>query len=964
MASGIVSSSTNTSPIVITATAHGRTTGDLIAIGGMTSNMAANGAWIITVLTADTFSLNSSTGNGSGVEAGTWNTTISTISVTGATNASPIVISATSHGLSTGNFVRIGGVVGNEAANGVFSITVVNANSFSLDGSTGTGSYISGGEVVVVTSGVVTGATNADPVVITSAAHGLVTGDVIILTGAQGNTAANVDNSIIAFPITKIDANSFSLDSIAGNAAWTSGGDFVKLPSVNLNADATNGIRSSVTTSSGASNLVLLGDQSGVIPDGFLVQYSVMIGSAVLESGSGTYSASSNSIVRQAVSYNGGDNVSPVLLPSGAKSVFFVSGGGDPDPIIDDALLAGADLQRRQALAELARIEREMASLTRELFLNTTDAENFNRASMNEVSRLLAELRVRRERITVRYNITVPGVNPPPIPMPPPSGTTPGILPRGTGPTRAGVVTPGFVGAASIIIIGGIVIYRAINDPPAQEVQKVVQGVLSANPVVVNNDQDRQGVSDTIYFVPLGTLGNPADAAITLYHANGRNGASGWARRRIVGLGTAQGRSPMGLSISSQPRLPFQIDSTKIDPSTTTYSGLPADIFAYIPAYTDINSRTAQPQMFFLNWASPLARKFSTKGFGLAHSDPNSNNDVITLRTTDDWCTDDTIRGTVPNLYLYLGTIIPIANGRFCCLPNIRLMINQFNRIAYTDRINETTQSWLVNPEFHSNAIAPNRQFERMNPFGQGSSWTHFYADPFDTDPTLDSPYTNANSQFYIPSSSPYLRFGYAVSAFGGVEVNMSKRSLAKLVTNATNATPIVITCTGHGLSTGNVATIQLVRGNTSANGTRTITRINANSFSLDGSVGNGVFANPPGIVVPAASFGQFFDSSNDQNCNFANNDDQVGNIVGNLFNGRGPNPVQIIGELCPGLNSVSVYQRFTAAGMPSTFSDLGWGFFGGGVEPRLGRYGIDPNGNRRLANTPSFSGLTATGEC
>lgn len=65
--------------------------------------------------------------------------------ITGATNASPIVITCAAHGLTTGTLVTISGVLGNTAANGTFTATVVNANSFSLDGSTGNGAYTSGG---------------------------------------------------------------------------------------------------------------------------------------------------------------------------------------------------------------------------------------------------------------------------------------------------------------------------------------------------------------------------------------------------------------------------------------------------------------------------------------------------------------------------------------------------------------------------------------------------------------------------------------------------------------------------------------------------------------------------------------------------------------------------------------------------------------------------------------------------
>ena len=67
------------------------------------------------------------------------------VSITGATNASPIVITSTGHLLNTGDTISISGVVGNTAANGIFTITKVDANSFSLNGSTGNGAYSSGG---------------------------------------------------------------------------------------------------------------------------------------------------------------------------------------------------------------------------------------------------------------------------------------------------------------------------------------------------------------------------------------------------------------------------------------------------------------------------------------------------------------------------------------------------------------------------------------------------------------------------------------------------------------------------------------------------------------------------------------------------------------------------------------------------------------------------------------------------
>lgn len=72
-------------------------------------------------------------------------TPMDTGTVTDATNASPIVITSNAHGLQTGNVVKVKNVVGNTGANGTFAITRINANTFSLDGSTGNGAYVSGG---------------------------------------------------------------------------------------------------------------------------------------------------------------------------------------------------------------------------------------------------------------------------------------------------------------------------------------------------------------------------------------------------------------------------------------------------------------------------------------------------------------------------------------------------------------------------------------------------------------------------------------------------------------------------------------------------------------------------------------------------------------------------------------------------------------------------------------------------
>jgi hypothetical protein len=83
----------------------------------------------------------------------------------------------------------------------------------------GPSGFLTSGSCTFRNSGSITGATNASPIVVTSAAHGLTTGARVTITGVGGNTAANT-----TAVVTEINANTFSLDGVAGNGAYTSGG--------------------------------------------------------------------------------------------------------------------------------------------------------------------------------------------------------------------------------------------------------------------------------------------------------------------------------------------------------------------------------------------------------------------------------------------------------------------------------------------------------------------------------------------------------------------------------------------------------------------------------------------------------------------------------------------------------------------------------------------------------------------
>ncbi len=105
--------------------------------------------------------------------------------ITGATNASPIEITTSgAHLLTTGNNVTISCVEGNTAANGTWYITVTGGTTFTLDGSTGNGAYLTGGIMRSNTSGAADVPTNVYTGVVQSAwnaAGGVGTGTTITL---------------------------------------------------------------------------------------------------------------------------------------------------------------------------------------------------------------------------------------------------------------------------------------------------------------------------------------------------------------------------------------------------------------------------------------------------------------------------------------------------------------------------------------------------------------------------------------------------------------------------------------------------------------------------------------------------------------------------------------------------------------------------------------------------------------
>lgn len=102
--------------------------------------------------------------------------------------------------------------------------------------------------------------------------------------------------------------------------------------------------------------------------------------------------------------------------------------------------------------------------------------------------------------------------------------------------------------------------------------------------------------------------------------------------------------------------------------------------------------------------------------------------------------------------------------------------------------------------------------------------------------------------------------YGKGLEAFGNGTINWVSDPIKTYlidiaaygvqITNATNASPIVITAAAHGRSNGERVMISGVGGNTAANGLFTVANATTNTFELQGSTGNGAYASGGAVIA------------------------------------------------------------------------------------------------------------------
>ena len=185
---------------------------------------------------------------------GTYYSNMKATVISNASNTSPIIITTElPHNYNTGDLINIYDIKGNTIANNdpaiPWKITKTGNNTFSLNGSTGNGTYSN-------TSIAITNATNTNPIVITTAApHGLRDQQTVNVNSVLGNTAANGNWQIQVSDSTHFSLyiNSYLGFGVAGNGNYTGDGYALAggialtntgIPFIGLNIGLIDGINS------------------------------------------------------------------------------------------------------------------------------------------------------------------------------------------------------------------------------------------------------------------------------------------------------------------------------------------------------------------------------------------------------------------------------------------------------------------------------------------------------------------------------------------------------------------------------------------------------------------------------------------------------------------------------------------------------------------------------------------------
>jgi len=152
------------------------------------------------------------------------------VAITSSTDATPIVITATSHGLATGDLVQIYGHTTNVAANGIYKVTKVNANSYSIQ-NFNTGANIAGSGAGAGSGGVMV---KAPKILLTTDWANV---ELSVVTSGSFNGTFKIAGSL-GIPVTTASGK-YSEDTPNFGATVSASNPYTFLQIVNLDTGAT-----------------------------------------------------------------------------------------------------------------------------------------------------------------------------------------------------------------------------------------------------------------------------------------------------------------------------------------------------------------------------------------------------------------------------------------------------------------------------------------------------------------------------------------------------------------------------------------------------------------------------------------------------------------------------------------------------------------------------------------------------
>lgn len=223
---------TAAAPIEIeTSLAHGFVTGDQVHIEGVLGRTAANNTdaspfWPVTVISGTRFSLDGSNAtisapyvHGTGRVRGPRRP--DSVPIQLLTNATPIVVIAFNHGFIGGDKVAVANVLGTTAANNPsWTITVIDSNSFSLNGSAGNGVFIQGPRASGPSMGRGLGATAGRHRVAIEPNGGAPATNIFVSRGARLFRSTNGGASFTAVAVPAGTREISALSAPAPNQLW------------------------------------------------------------------------------------------------------------------------------------------------------------------------------------------------------------------------------------------------------------------------------------------------------------------------------------------------------------------------------------------------------------------------------------------------------------------------------------------------------------------------------------------------------------------------------------------------------------------------------------------------------------------------------------------------------------------------------------------------------------------------